>query len=51
MHYLEVEAPSELVVWQNYRQGNYQIALDLYNQLLDSSDPVMTSHTADYSVR
>ncbi|KAI0001005.1 hypothetical protein BJV77DRAFT_1096406 [Russula vinacea] len=23
----------------NYRQGNYQIALDLYNQLLDSSDP------------
>ncbi|KAH9032596.1 hypothetical protein EDB85DRAFT_1864973 [Lactarius pseudohatsudake] len=23
----------------NYRQGNYQVALDLYNQLLDSSDP------------
>ncbi|KAI0295248.1 hypothetical protein BC826DRAFT_909293 [Russula brevipes] len=23
----------------NYRQGNYQIAFDLYNQLLDSSDP------------
>ncbi|KAI9508376.1 hypothetical protein F5148DRAFT_1275763 [Russula earlei] len=23
----------------NYRQGNYQIAIDLYNQLLDSSDP------------
>ncbi|KAH9007595.1 hypothetical protein EDB83DRAFT_2509304 [Lactarius deliciosus] len=23
----------------NYRQGNYEVALDLYNQLLDSSDP------------
>ncbi|KAI0002255.1 hypothetical protein BJV74DRAFT_765566 [Russula compacta] len=23
----------------NYRQGNYQTALDLYNQLLDTSDP------------
>jgi len=23
----------------NYRQGNFQVALDLYNQLLDSSDP------------
>jgi signal recognition particle subunit SRP72 len=34
------EAQSELILWQNYRQGNYQIALDLYNQLLDSSDPV-----------
>jgi signal recognition particle subunit SRP72 len=34
------EAQSELVLCQNYRQGNYQIALDLYNQLLDSSDPV-----------
>jgi len=34
------EAQSEFVPWQNYRQGNYQVALDLYNQLLDSSDPV-----------
>lgn len=35
-----LEAQSEFVLWQNYRQGNYQVALDLYNQLLDSSDPV-----------
>lgn len=35
-----LEAQSEFVPWQNYRQGNYQAALDLYNQLLDSSDPV-----------
>jgi signal recognition particle subunit SRP72 len=34
------EAQSEPVLFQNYRQGNYQVALDLYNQLLDSSDPV-----------
>jgi signal recognition particle subunit SRP72 len=35
-----LKALSEFVLWQNYRQGNYQVALDLYNQLLDSSDPV-----------
>ena len=35
-----LEAQAEFVLWQNYRQGNYQVALDLYNQLLDSSDPV-----------
>ena len=39
---LGVETQSELIRWQNYRQGNYEIALDLYNQLLDSSDPVIT---------
>ncbi len=35
-----LETQSEFVLWQNYRQGNYQTALDSYNQLLDSSDPV-----------
>lgn len=34
------ETQTEFVLWQNYRQGNYHVALDLYNQLLDSSDPV-----------
>ncbi|KAI0302306.1 hypothetical protein B0F90DRAFT_1627541 [Multifurca ochricompacta] len=29
----------------NYRQGNYQIAFDLYNQLLDSSDPSSEEHS------
>ncbi|KAI9465214.1 hypothetical protein BJY52DRAFT_1202380 [Lactarius psammicola] len=28
----------------NYRQGNYKVALDLYNQLLDSSDPRHKKH-------
>jgi hypothetical protein len=25
---------------QNYRQGSYQAAFDLYNQLLDTAEPV-----------
>lgn len=32
--------PSQLLFSQSYRQGNYQKAFDLYNQLLDSAEPV-----------
>lgn len=34
---------------QSYRQGTYQVAVDLYNQLLDSSEVVCLSNLAPYA--